>query len=87
MIAEVVRIFEDEDIIHVNGAVDPLSDIEVINLELILADAETVSKRYGNVEKDAKRGDKTAQKESDMLKRLIPHLEQGSLLQVLYLMI
>ena len=79
MIAEVVRIFEDEDIIHVNGAVDPLSDIEVINLELILADAETVSKRYGNVEKDAKRGDKTAQKESDMLKRLIPHLEQGKL--------
>src|SRR3989339_2185935 len=38
MITEVVRIFEDEDIIHVNGAVDPLSDIEVINLELVLAD-------------------------------------------------
>ena len=79
MIAEVVRIFEDEDIIHVNGAVDPLSDIEVINLELIMADAETVSKRLGNVEKDAKRGDKTALIERDVLERLLKHLEAGKL--------
>jgi hypothetical protein len=79
MIAEVVRIFDDSDMIHVHGAVDPLSDIEVINLELIMADAETVSKRLGNVGKDAKRGDKTAQAESDMLERLLPHLEAGKL--------
>jgi len=79
MITEVVRIFEDEDIIHVNGAVDPLSDIEVINLELVLADAETVSKRHGNVGKDAKRGDKTALIEEDMLGRLSQHLESGKL--------
>ena len=79
MIAEVVRIFEDEDIIHVNGAVDPLSDIEVINLELVLADAETVSKRLGNVERDAKRGDKNAVIERDALVRLSQHLESGKL--------
>lgn len=82
MIAEVVRIFEDQDIIHVNGAVDPMSDIEVINLELILADNETVAKRLGNVEKDAKRGDKTALIEKDMLERLLQHLESGRLANV-----
>ena len=81
MIAEVVRIFEDEDIIHVNGAVDPLSDIEVINLELIMADTETVSKRLGNVEKDARRGEKEAQKEKDILERLLQHLESGKLVR------
>ncbi len=79
MIAEVVRIFDDPDVIHVGGAVDPLSDIEVINLELILADAETVSKRLGNVEKDARRGDKTAVIEKAVLERLLPHLEAGKL--------
>jgi GTP-binding protein YchF len=79
MIAEVVRIFEDGDIHHVAGGVDPLSDIEVINLELILADAETVSKRLGNVERDAKRGDKEAVAEKDILTRLLPHLEAGQL--------
>jgi GTP-binding protein YchF len=79
MIAEVVRIFDDPDMIHVAGAVDPLSDIEVINLELIMADAETVSKRLQNVERDAKRGDKTAIVESDVLGRLSKHLENGKL--------
>ncbi len=79
MIAEVVRIFDDPDMIHVNGAVDPLADIEVINLELVMADTETVTKRLGNVEKDAKRGDKTALIEKDMLERLHHHLEAGKL--------
>lgn len=79
MIAEVVRIFDDPDMIHVNGAVDPMSDIEVINLELVMADTETVAKRLGNVEKDAKRGDKTALIEKDMLERLHQHLEAGKL--------
>ena len=82
MIAEVVRVFEDQDIIHVNGAVDPLSDIEVINLELVMADAETVSKRLGNVVRDAKRGEKTAQIEQDMLERLLQHLELGKLANI-----
>ncbi len=79
MIVEVVRIFEDGDIHHVTGGVDPLSDIEVINLELILADAETVAKRLGNVERDAKRGDKDAVEEKNILARLLPHLELGQL--------
>lgn len=79
MIAEVVRIFEDPDVIHVHGQVDPLGDIEVINLELILADQETVGKRLGNVERDAKRGDKTAQKEKDVLEKVGQHLALGKL--------
>ena len=79
MIAEVVRIFEDSDIIHVAGAVDPLSDIEVINLELVLADQETVAKRLQNVEKDAKRGDKHALIEMEALMKLSHHLAEGKL--------
>jgi len=79
MIAEVVRIFEDSDIHHVSGGIDPLGDIEVINLELILADAETVGKRRTSVERDMKRGDKDAQIEFDLLTRLLPHLENGNL--------
>ncbi len=79
MIAEVVRIFEDTDVIHVHGQVDPLSDIEVINLELILADQETVGKRLGNVERDAKRGEKAAQKEKEILEKLGQHLALGRL--------
>ena len=79
MIAEVVRIFDDEEVHHVSGAVDPMSDIEVINLELIMADAETVSKRLQSVERDAKRGDKEAVAFKDLLERLLPHLEGGKL--------
>ena len=62
-----------------SGAVDPMSDIEVINLELIMADAETVSKRLGNVERDAKRGDKEAQAEKELLEKLLRYLEEGKL--------
>ena len=83
MIAEVVRIFEDGDIHHVSGQIDPLGDIEVINLELILADAETVAKRLNNVERDAKRGDKDAVVERDVLARMLPHLENGRLANTL----
>src|ERR1700748_3786939 len=53
-IAHVVRIFDDQDIIHVAGKIDPLSDIQVINLELILADLQTVTKRLGNRGRDGK---------------------------------
>lgn len=79
MIAQVVRIFEDEDVHHVSGAIDPLSDIEVINLELVMADLETVMKRLGNLQRDAKRGDKAAVAENALLERLAPHLEGGNL--------
>ena len=56
-IAEVVRIFEDGDILHVSGDINPVKDIEVINLELILSDQESVTKRLDNLERDVKRGD------------------------------
>lgn len=79
MIAEVVRIFEDSDIHHVSGGVDPMGDIEVINLELIMADAETVAKRVNNLEKEVKRGDKPAIAEKTLLEKLLVHLDAGSL--------
>ena len=79
MIAEVVRIFEDEGVHHVSGAVDPMSDIEVINLELIMADQETVAKRLSNIERDIKRGDKDALKEKEALTRILAALESGQL--------
>ncbi len=79
MIAEVVRIFEDADIIHVAGEVRPLSDIEVINLELILADAETVGKRLATAEHNAKRNDAQAVKELPLFQKLAEHLMAGKL--------
>lgn len=80
-IAEVVRIFEDSNIIHVDGKIDPVSDIETINLELILADMQTVTKRLGNIEKDVKRGDKEAGKEKEILLRVQEALEAEKLAQ------
>lgn len=84
-ILEVVRIFEDSNVIHVHGGVDPVSDIEVINLELVLADQETVAKRISNVQKDVKKGDKEALFEAEVLKRAKVQLEQGKLLNQLEL--
>ena len=78
-IAEVVRIFEDEGVVHVSGKIDPVSDIEVINLELILADFQTVSKRLSSVEKDVKRGDKEAVKEKEVLEKIYKALDDGKL--------
>ena len=66
-ILEMVRVFEDKDIIHVSNKVDPLDDISIINLELILADLETVTKRLSNLAKDVKKGDKEAIKEETVL--------------------
>jgi len=80
-IAEVVRIFEDQNIIHVDGKINPVSDIQVINLELILADDQTVTKRLGNVEKDAKRGDKLAIIEKAGLEKIAKVLSEGELAQ------
>lgn len=78
-IAEVVRIFEDDNIIHVANKIDPLSDIETINLELILADLQTVSKRLGSIGSDIKRGSKTAVIENSALEKLKIALEAGNL--------
>ena len=79
-IAEVVRIFDDTNITHVHGAVDPLSDIEVINLELVMSDMQTVSKRIAGLERDAKRGDKDATEERAILTKAQQVLESGRLL-------
>ncbi len=69
-ICQVVRCFEDENITHVSGKVNPIDDIEVINLELILADLESVEKRMSRVEKLAKQKDKDAVVEFDALQKL-----------------
>lgn len=78
-IAEVIRIFEDDNIIHVDGKINPLKDIEVINLELILADLQTVSKREQNLGRDVKSGKKEALIEIEVVKRLKAALENGKL--------
>src|SRR3989344_4634883 len=78
-IAEVVRIFDDSDIIHVDNKVEPIKDIEVINLELILADLQTVSKRLQNIKSDIKKGNKSAIIENEALLRLQKSLEGGKL--------
>jgi len=75
-IVHVVRCFESTDIIHVEGSVDPLRDIETINLELIFSDIEMAQRRLDKATK-ALKGDKKMQLEVDFLKRLIAHLEQG----------
>jgi len=80
-IAEVVRVFQDKDIIHVHGDINPLHDIEVINLELILADFQTVSKRRQTLEKEVKRQSKEAILESEILKRLEAAFDAGKLAQ------
>ena len=76
-IVQVVRCFEDADIHHVSGTVDPVRDIEVINTELILADLASAQKRQDRNAKAAKSGDKVAQAENALLVRLIPHLDAG----------
>lgn len=76
-IVEVVRVFSDPNIIHVHDKPDPIRDIEVINLELILADMETVSKRLANIEKEVKRGIKEALLEKDVLDKVYKLLEVG----------
>ena len=76
-IVQVVRCFEDPDIHHVAGSIDPIRDIETITTELVLSDLETVKKRISSVAKDAKRGDKVAVAEEVVLKKLEPHLNEG----------
>jgi len=76
-IVQVVRCFEDSDIHHVSGTVDPVRDIEVINTELMLTDHDTVSRRLDKVQKDVKRGDKTAVAEAGVLTKLEAALAQG----------
>lgn len=76
-IVHVVRAFDDDEITHVNGVVDPLDDIDTINTELVLADLESVEKRYSRVEKQARSKDKDAVAEFALLQKIKPHLEAG----------
>lgn len=76
-IVHVVRCFEDENITHVSGRVDPINDIETIDLELIFADLDTVNKRLDRVRKQSKSGDAKIRGEIDVLERLLSSLEAG----------
>ncbi|RLT94186.1 redox-regulated ATPase YchF [Ketobacter sp.] len=76
-IAHVVRCFEDDNIIHVAGKVDPLSDIEIINTELALADLDSVEKAMAKASKQAKGGDKEAIARQKVLEKLMPFLNEG----------
>jgi GTP-binding protein YchF len=76
-IVQVVRCFEDTDVIHTMGGVDPVRDIEVVTTELVLADLEAVAKRIDKTQKKAKSGDKEAIIELALLEKLTPHLNSG----------
>jgi len=76
-IVQVVRCFENDDIHHVAGTIDPVRDIEVINTELILADMASIQKRGERLQKSIRVGDKTAKAEWAVIEKLIPHLDAG----------
>ena len=78
-IFQVVRAFDDSNVHHVNGSVDPKRDIEVINLELIFADLETLDKRIADNQKKVRAGDKEAKSREDIYNRLKIHLEEGKI--------
>ncbi len=76
-IAHVVRCFEDENVIHVNGKIDPLDDISTINTELALSDLDTINKSIVRLTKNAKGGDKEAQSIKAVLEKILPLLDEG----------
>jgi GTP-binding protein YchF len=76
-IVQVVRCFEDDDIHHVSGTVDPIRDIEVINTELVLADYASLTKRLERLNKAIRVGDKIAKAEAAVIEKLLPHLDDG----------
>jgi GTP-binding protein YchF len=82
-IVHVVRCFEDADVVHTMGSVDPVRDIEVVTTELVLSDLDAVQKRIDKTQKKAKSGDKEAQAELALLERLIPHLNENKPANVL----
>src|SRR3712207_6343363 len=76
-IVHVVRCFENDDIVHVDGSVDPARDVEVIDTELLLKDLETVEKRALSAARTARTGDKAAKHEAELINQLKTHLESG----------
>ena len=77
-IAHVVRCFVDDDVIHVDGSVSPIRDIEVIETELLLADLDTVTKRFENLKRKLRGGDKETIKVVEVLEKARDHLEAGT---------
>ena len=77
-IAQVVRCFDDDNIVHVSGKVDPLADIEIINTELCLADQESLDRALQKVVKIAKSGDKVARRQQALFEKAIVHLDEGN---------
>ena len=77
-ICQVVRAFDDDNVTHVSGRVNPIDDIEVINMELVLADLESVEKRLPKLEKMARQKDKDAVNEVRILSRIKEALEEGN---------
>ena len=75
-IAQVVRCFEDPNVVHVDGSIDPIRDIDTINLELILADLETIDKRLERAKKNLK-ADKKYQAEIDLIEKLKEEMEKS----------
>lgn len=84
-VGHVVRCFEDENVTHVSGRVDPCADIEIINTELMLADMETVDKALQRAEKASKAGDKQQVKLKELFSRVKQHLDQGNPVRTLAL--
>ena len=76
-LVQVVRCFEDPDIVHVSGNIDPFRDIEIVLTELVLADLESVKKRREKINRDVKRGDKHALLEEHLLQKFEAHLNSG----------
>ena len=76
-IVQVVRCFENADIHHVSGTIDPIRDIEVINTELVLADLASLQKRHDRLQKEVRAGSKTAKAEVAVIDKLLPHLDAG----------
>ncbi|MCK5433435.1 MAG: redox-regulated ATPase YchF, partial [Gammaproteobacteria bacterium] len=77
-IAQVVRCFDDDNVVHVSGKVDPLADIEVINTELCLADMESLDRALQKVLKISKSGDKVARRHQGLFEKVIAHVDEGN---------
>ncbi|PYY78024.1 redox-regulated ATPase YchF, partial [Pseudomonas sp. TKO26] len=84
-IGHVVRCFENENIVHVAGRIDPLEDMDIINLELAMADLDTCERALQRLAKRAKGGDNEAKFEIKVLEKMLPHLTEGGMLRALEL--
>jgi GTP-binding protein YchF len=84
-IVQVVRCFEDPDVHHVSGTVDPVRDIEIVTTELVLSDLATIQKRSDRLVKSVRAGDKLAKAETAVCEKLLPHLDSGKPANTLHL--